>query len=256
MPVEAAAAAPLRELDEFDISGEWEAVAASQVAVAEVALPEAVLPEMGPPEVARPAFDFEEAAAEIDFYVNHGLVEGARKVVARLEEKFPGDPQVAESRQRLEAPTAAGTGESPEAAAALVPNPIADLAKDLASSWAGMEGGAPQKPAPPSVPTAPVSMPDFAVSLGALLGELGSEPSGMSNTEDPQTHYQLGVAFREMGMVEEAIGEFQRVVRTVRRGTYPPQYLFARSLLRLCFLERRLPKLAIQWYSRARVPQP
>jgi len=37
-------------------------------------------------------------------------------------------------------------------------------------------------------------MPDFAVSLGALLGELGSEPSGMSNTEDPQTHYQLGVA--------------------------------------------------------------
>ena len=99
-------------------------------------------------------------------------------------------------------------------------------------------------------------MPDFAVSLGALLGELGSKPSGVSITEDPQTHYQLGVAFREMGMVEEAIGEFQRVVRTVRRGTYPPQYLFARSLLRLCFLERRLPKLAIQWYSRARVPQP
>ena len=97
VPVEAAAAAPLRELDEFDISGEWEAVAASQVAVTEVA-PEAVLPEMGPPEVARPAFDFEEAAAEIDFYVNHGLVEGARKVVARLEEKFPGDPQVAELR--------------------------------------------------------------------------------------------------------------------------------------------------------------
>jgi tetratricopeptide (TPR) repeat protein len=99
-------------------------------------------------------------------------------------------------------------------------------------------------------PSEHVTMPDFAVSLGALLGELGSEPSGAS-PEDPQTHYELGVAFREMGLIEEAIGEFQKVVRRTRGGTYPPQYLASCSLLGLCFMDRKLPKLAANWYIRA-----
>ena len=51
--------------------------------------------------------------------------------------------------------------------------------------------------------------------------------------------------------LQEAQRTLAQVVRTVRRGTYPPQYLSACSLLGLCFMERRLPKLAIQWYSRA-----
>jgi tetratricopeptide (TPR) repeat protein len=246
VPLETVAPAPLREPDEFDLSGEWESVAASQVALA---------------EAAPPALDIEEAAAEIDFYVNYGLTEEARKSVARLEEKFPGDPQVAELRRRLEAPAAAEIVEMPEAPAAaevvesseapvaIVPNPLEDLARHLESSWGGVEAAI-ERPAPPSVPSAPVTMPDFAVSLGALLGELGSEPSEVSG-DDSQTHYQLGVAFREMGLIEEAIGEFQKVVRTVRRGTYPPQYLAACSLLGLCFTERQLPRLAINWYTRA-----
>jgi tetratricopeptide (TPR) repeat protein len=234
VPPETVASEPLREPDEFDLSREWESVAASQVALA---------------EAAPPTLDFEEAAAEIDFYVNYGLTEEARKSVARLEEKFPGDPQVAELQRRLEAPAAGEIVEIPEAPVAPVPNPIEDLARHLESSWGGVEAAI-EKPAPPSVPEAPVTMPDFAVSLGALLGELGSEPSDVS-ADDSQTHYQLGVAFREMGLIEEAIGEFQKVVRTVRRGTYPPQYLAACSLLGLCFTERQLPRLAINWYTRA-----
>lgn len=251
-------AVSLREPDEFDLSGEWEVVAASQahteavppeIVLPETAAPEALPPEAVPLEAAPPAFDFEEAAAEIDFYVNYGLMGEARKAVAELEEKFPEDQRVAELRQRLEAPAAVEITESPKAPSTPAPNPLEDLAKHLESSWEGTEGIV-EKQAPPSVPAAPVTMPDFAVSLGALLGELGSEPGEVS-TEDPQTHYQLGVAFREMGLIEEAIGEFQKVVRTGRRGTYPPQYLSACSLLGLCFMERQLPKLAIHWYTRA-----
>lgn len=33
--------------------------------------------------------------------------------------------------------------------------------------------------------------------------------------EDHQTHYDLGVAFREMGLLDEAIGEFQKALRSV-----------------------------------------
>jgi len=29
--------------------------------------------------------------------------------------------------------------------------------------------------------------------------------------EDPDTHYNLGIAFKEMGLLDEAIGELQKV---------------------------------------------
>jgi len=38
----------------------------------------------------------------------------------------------------------------------------------------------------------------------AELGEMGAED------EDLETHYNLGIAFREMGLLEEAISEFQK----------------------------------------------
>ena len=252
VPVEIVAEQSARQPEEFDLSAEWEAVAASRVPVAEAVAPEVLPPEVpvaepAPPEIPPPVFDFEEAAAEIDFYLNYGLPEKAQKTLVSLEEKFPGDPNLPELRRRLETqgPAEAAKVESSVTAE----NPIQDLAKELESSWAGLES-TPQKEPPPGLPVAPVTMPDFAVSLSALLGELGGEPSAVS-PDDLQTHYQLGVAFREMGLTEEAIGEFQKVVRTVRRGPYPPQYLPACSLLGLCFMEKQLPKLAVHWYTRA-----
>ncbi len=46
----------------------------------------------------------------------------------------------------------------------------------------------------------------------AELGEMGAED------EDLETHYNLGIAFREMGLLEEAIGEFQKVAKANDRG--------------------------------------
>ena len=34
--------------------------------------------------------------------------------------------------------------------------------------------------------------------------------------EDLETHYNLGIAFREMGLVDEAISEFQKVAKAYR----------------------------------------
>ena len=69
--------------------------------------------------------------------------------------------------------------------------------------------------------------------------------------DDPETHYNLGVAFREMGLLDEAIGEFQKVVRGAGKEVYPPNFLQACSLLAICFMEKRMPAVAIRWYRRA-----
>ena len=63
------------------------------------------------------------------------------------------------------------------------------------------------------------------------------------SAEDYDTHYNLGIAYREMGLVEEAIGEFQLAAKD-------PRYLVdCCSLLATCFLEKGFPELAIKWYK-------
>ena len=37
----------------------------------------------------------------------------------------------------------------------------------------------------------------------------------MAIAGDYETHYNLGIAFKEMGLMEEAIGEFQKALKTV-----------------------------------------
>jgi tetratricopeptide (TPR) repeat protein len=61
---------------------------------------------------------------------------------------------------------------------------------------------------------------------------------------DYDTHFNLGIAYREMGLLDEAIGEFQLAAKDSR-------YLVACcSMLGLCFLDKGLPELAIKWYRR------
>jgi tetratricopeptide (TPR) repeat protein len=62
--------------------------------------------------------------------------------------------------------------------------------------------------------------------------------------EDYETHYNLGIAYREMGLLDEAIGEFQLAAKATK-------YLVdCCSLLGSCFLEKGFPDLAIKWYER------
>jgi tetratricopeptide (TPR) repeat protein len=61
---------------------------------------------------------------------------------------------------------------------------------------------------------------------------------------DYDTHFNLGIAYREMGLLDEAIGEFQLSAKD-------PRYLVSCcSMLGLCFLDKGLPELAIKWYRR------
>ncbi|MFQ5669807.1 MAG: tetratricopeptide repeat protein [Acidobacteriota bacterium] len=63
-------------------------------------------------------------------------------------------------------------------------------------------------------------------------------------TDDHQTHYQLGIAFKEMGLLNEAIGEFQQASRD------PENFLACCSMLGLCFREKGMPRIAETWYRR------
>ena len=62
--------------------------------------------------------------------------------------------------------------------------------------------------------------------------------------EDFDTHYNLGIAYKEMGLVDEAIGEFQFAAKD------PHLLLGCCSMLGICFREKGMSPLAVKWYRR------
>ena len=79
----------------------------------------------------------------------------------------------------------------------------------------------------------------------AELGEMGAEE------EDLETHYNLGVAFREMGLLEEAISEFQKVAKASERGRDFRYAMQCCTLLGIAFMDKGQPSIAAIWYERA-----
>src|SRR5260370_41872750 len=69
--------------------------------------------------------------------------------------------------------------------------------------------------------------------------------------EDLETHYNLGIAFREMGLLEEAISEFQKVAKASDRGRPFRYTMQCCTLLGLAFMDKGQPAIAAIWYERA-----
>ncbi|HUO13847.1 MAG TPA: tetratricopeptide repeat protein [Verrucomicrobiae bacterium] len=108
--------------------------------------------------------------------------------------------------------------------------------------------------ATPPVPPAPAAIQEAGVDLAAMFGELKQDlesGSTSSNDEDPETHYNLGIAFREMGLLDEAVGELQKACQAFDRGHPFPNILQTYTWLAHCFLEMNVPEAAVRWYDKA-----
>ena len=101
----------------------------------------------------------------------------------------------------------------------------------------------------PATPQAAAASVDLADMFGELKQEL--EEDSANTQEDPETHYNLGVAFREMGLLDEAIGELQKVCQAVDRGHEFPQLMQTYTWLAQCFLDKGVAEAAIRWYEKA-----
>ena len=84
-----------------------------------------------------------------------------------------------------------------------------------------------------------------------LKGELEEDTTTTSTDQDPETHYNLGVAFREMGLLDEAIGELQKVCQITEKGQPFPHLIQTYTWLAQCFLDKGVPEAAVRWYQQA-----
>jgi hypothetical protein len=97
----------------------------------------------------------------------------------------------------------------------------------------------------------PLSAAEKSSVLSDLFAEFKEEVGEPQEEEDPETHYNLGVAFKEMGLLDEAIGELQKVCKSIDRGAPFNQVMQAYTWLAGCFVEKGVPEASIKWYNKA-----
>jgi tetratricopeptide (TPR) repeat protein len=81
-------------------------------------------------------------------------------------------------------------------------------------------------------------------SLADIFREFQKGVEKQLGKEDYETRYNLGIAYKEMGLVDEAIAEFQLAAKDDSR------LLECASMLGICFLEKGMPKLAVKWFEK------
>lgn len=82
---------------------------------------------------------------------------------------------------------------------------------------------------------------DFAKMLSQFKSKVAENLAG----DDATAHYDLGTAYKEMGLLQEAIAEFQQSLRA------DPRNLGTFEMLGQCFLEGGQPEVAVRTMDRA-----
>ena len=205
--------------------------------------------------------------AEAEFYLSQGMAEEARAVHRRMQARDLEHPAVgalAEQIARAAAP-AAPIPELPEPTAAPELPPI-DEADGAQSMAAETPDAAAQEMTPQFSVTGepPIEAPAAFVNLGAeldqeldgneqtaieppagpvvdgLLRELQKGAREQLDEKDYETHYNLGIAYKEMELYDEAIQEFRLTAHEPKRA------LECADLVGLCYLAKGQPEQAIQ----------
>ena len=91
---------------------------------------------------------------------------------------------------------------------------------------------------------APASTDLGDASLADIFREFQKGVDKQLGKEDYETRYNLGIAYKEMGLVDEAIAEFQLAAKDEGR------LLECASMLGICFIEKGMPKLAVKWFEK------
>jgi hypothetical protein len=261
----------------FDL-GETASAAAAPVTIGLVAQgASAAAPVGGVPPDLRRALD------EIESYVSMGFVEDAKGVLNEVGGRFAGHPalvrRLAELGLEVEASSAAAAPEDlalAEVLGAGSPPPVAEEPIQFGSDFLEFT---PTNPPPAAEAPPPAAPPggdgtdgfDLASELGGLFGAqpaVAAEAGAAASTdlgdasladifrefqkgvdkqlgkEDYETRYNLGIAYKEMGLVDEAIAEFQLAAKDEAR------LLECASMLGMCFVEKGMPKLAVKWFEK------
>lgn len=92
------------------------------------------------------------------------------------------------------------------------------------------------------------------LNIAEIRNEFGIDEIDVIDDSDYETHYQMGIAYQEMGLLEEAIREYQDAIALVRPNDGTRRFFQCANLLGHCFIQNSMANLALTWYQRALEP--
>ncbi|HET6437360.1 MAG TPA: tetratricopeptide repeat protein [Anaeromyxobacter sp.] len=205
-------------------------------------------PPSRPAEVAAPAAEPEEEAEvdhtdeleEASFFIQQGLFDEARSALENLLEFYPGHAGLKAkllelNRRAAPAERAVAPRPSPDlVAASAAGDESFDIARELAEELA-------------DAPAARAAEEEFQYSVEDVFNQFKKGVEATVRPEDSATHYDLGIAYREMGLLDDALHEFE----TALRGNDRRREVDCLTMIGLCRMSRQEPQEAIKAYRLA-----
>jgi tetratricopeptide (TPR) repeat protein len=186
--------------------------------------------EAAPPKVARrpsaptyepklssraaPSEVIEEALEEAEFFVSRGLMEDARAILEEQLKRSPNNALLIERLRELDLSVSQTAGSSGTRERPSIPEPQpdqSDRAFDIAASLDALdaldrEAGHPN-----------FGQPAEQVDVEEVFAKFKAGVRAQVSETDSATHYDLGLAYREMDLVQDAIDEFLLAARDPKR---------------------------------------
>jgi len=188
----------------------------------------------------------------VDFYIAQGYSDIAVDTLEMLERQFGPHPEIQARREKL-----AHRGEQPVEASAVfefggaediaTATPVAaeTITFDSDSAYASLAGDDGNNVGAAK----PVAM-GIDAGLAELFEEFRAAEEGDEVREDFETHYNMGTAYKEMDLMDEAIQEFQTAASLVKPGDGTSRYLQCCNLLGHCFIQKGMPEAAVLWFKK------
>ncbi len=228
--------------------------------------PPAPAPAPAPVAAAAPAVpaDLLRVLEEVESYVSLGFVDDAKVALRDISTRYPGHPAIVDKLHELgfeedalaEAPSDGGDlfGQLEPPPPAAPPEPAggdaesllglgaapADASVDLNDELSGLFS----TQSAVETPEAGNISSELDAGLADIFKEFKRGVDKQLSREDYDTRYNLGIAYKEMGLVDEAIAEFQLAAKDDNR------LLECSSMLGICFMEKGMPKLAVKWFEK------
>ncbi|HYN85598.1 MAG TPA: tetratricopeptide repeat protein [Pyrinomonadaceae bacterium] len=198
----------------------------------------------------------------VDFYISQGYVDIAREALDGLERQFGTNAKIDERRGRLDA-------QATTTAGAFAVEPVeggaveTDEVDDLDAAFTGLVAEAPAAPAPPDnrhappVAAAPAAPAKKSAGIDPGLAEVFDEfrealedGGEQEATADYETHYDLGLAYKDIGLYDQAVEAFQTAITACAPGDGTSRYLHCCNMLGHCFMQKGMPKAAALWFRK------
>jgi len=204
----------------------------------------ALVPPASPPQTGPPRLTDVSASLDLDVLSTLSLPKPAPPGPPPTDDDLPVDSglgQALENQMAL-AHDRGEPFESPSAAAPVDESTLFSDEQEFFDLAAELEKELEDEEANPRAPSFEGLTEE--VSLEQIFREFKKGVEQQLSPEDFETHYNLGIAYKEMGLLDEAIGEFQISAKD------PARAVECCSMLGICFREKGLPQLAVEWFGR------